>query len=134
MKYWFIVYTSKANKVGIDLSLTISITIHLSMSVVLPLLMAVSNGDTDNQYWVNKCWGHDVRIANPSFWNSLGKAFCYYRDYHLDYYIGQQASEILEPCLRVLCGGLVFLLALILLNLIEFVLYVLLLKHIDRYV
>ena len=136
MKYWFIVHNAKAQKVGIDRSLTISITIHLSMSVILPLLNAVSNGDMDSRYWVNKCWGHDIRNSNATngFWNTLGKVFCYFRDYHLDYYIGKQASEYLEPCLRVLCGGLVFLFTLMLLNLIELVLYALLLKHIDRYV
>ena len=136
MKYWFIVHNAKAKKVGIERSLAIFITIHLSMCIVLPLLNVVSNGDVGLSYWVNKCWGNEVRNADLtiSFGKKLGEMFCYFRVYQLDYYIGKRASEYLEPCLRVLCGGLAFFMMLILSNLIELILYVLVLRHMDRYV
>ena len=101
-----------------------------------PSLIAVSNGDGGISYWVNKCWGHEVRnsdlTASPE--NALGELFCYFSVYQLDYYIGKGASAYLEPCLRVLCGGLAFFGMLILSNLIEPVLYFLLLRHMNRYV
>ena len=138
MKYWFIVHNAKAKTVGIERSITIFITIHLTMCIILTLLDTVATGDAALTYWGNKCWGTETMPRDTeitmSFWHKLGKPFCYFRVYQLDYYIGKRASEYFEPCLRALCGGLAIVLMVLLSNLVELVLYVLLLKHINRYV
>ena len=134
MKYWFVVHNAKAKKLGIERSLTIFIMIHLLITTVIPLLNLASTGDVDDSYWVNQCWGHGVRNSEieKNFWNVVGEQFCYFRVYQIDYYIGKRASEFLEPCLRVLCGGLTLFKVLFGSNLIELIIYFKLFKHIDR--
>ena len=134
MKYWFIVHNKTAEKFGKSRTTKIFLFIHLVICLVVPLLNVISAGDHDHIFWVNQCWGDvrpDSRTAD-TFWNGIKQSLCHYRTYDTESYIGTQASKVLEPILRVMCGGLTIFYFLFLSNISELFLYWRLFKYMDK--
>ena len=129
MKYLWIVHNDKMKLFGEAKAIALFLILHFGIPLVLSLLNLVSNGNKDHLYVVEQCWGNPVKARNEE--NGLLDYFCYYRQYEIKKYIGENAGNFFEPVLRATCGCLKIFNFLCMSNIIELFLYVYLCKHLN---
>ena len=134
-KYWFIVHNKKATKFGEAKARKIIFAAHIVVPVVLSFLNSISNGKTDQIFWVDHCWG-DTK-PNKSIGDSKAKTvmqnlFCVDRNYDLPSFFGESAANVVTKLLRTTCGSLKFAYMIFLSNMMEFFLYFLIFRYLNR--
>ena len=136
MRYWFIVKNEKAESIGKEKCKRIFLFVHLAIPLVMAPLHAVSNGEPVHNFWLNQCWGHPMQntVVESGLWKKIGDNLCFNREYEIESYTGAVAGRFFEPVLRGVCGGLTIFTVIFLSNTVELIVYVMLFKHIDRYV
>lgn len=133
MKYFGVVKREKVEEIGRKRVKNVFQAIYLITVTVVAALNSVSNGAYDSNYFTNVCWGIENDVSSSAdVWTSIKSAFCYDREYEIETAIGQKASNIVMPFLRVICGGLTLIRLLAATNIIELFIYYRLLKHINR--
>ena len=129
MKYLWIVHNDKMKIFGEAKAISLFLILHFAIPLVVSFINLVSNGNKDHMNVVDQCWGHTEQTENDE--NALLDYFCYYRRYEIKQYIGENASHFFEPVLRVTCGCLKIFYFLSLFNILEFVVYFYLWKHLN---
>ena len=135
IKYWFIVHNKKATNFGEEKARKILLVSHIVVPTTLSSLNSISNGKRDQIFWVDHCWGQtkDPRgIADESEPNSFEKLLCFDRNYTLPSYFGENIDDVATKTLRVTCGGLKLFYFIFLSNMIEFFLYFLIFRYLNR--
>ena len=135
IKYWFIVHNKKATNFGEAKARKILLVSHIVVPVTLSSLNSISNGRRDQIFWVDHCWGQtkDLSgIADESEPNPFVKLLCFDRNYTLPSYFGENIDDVATKTLRVTCGGLKLLYFIFLSNMIEFFLYFLIFRYLNR--
>lgn len=135
IKYWFIVHNNKATKFGEAKARKILFVAHIMVPVILSFLNSISNGKTDQIFWVDHCWG-PIK-SNTSTEDRNGKTvvqnvFCVDRNYDLPIYFGESAANVVTKILRTTCGSLKLTYLFFLSNMIEFFLYFLIFRYLNR--
>ena len=129
MKYLWIVHNDKMKLHGEAKAIALFLILHFGIPLIVSLINLVSNGNKDHMWVVEQCWGNPVEAENDE--NGLLDYFCYYRQYQIKKYIGENAGNFFEPVLRATCGCLKIFYFLCILNIIEFVLYAYLCKYLN---
>ena len=135
IKYWFIVHNKKATNFGEEKARKILLVSHIVVPITLSSLNSISNGKRDQIFWVDHCWGQtkDLSgIADESEPNPFVKLLCFDRNYTLPSYFGENIDDVATKTLRVTCGGLKLLYFIFLSNMIEFFLYFLIFRYLNR--
>jgi len=135
IKYWFIVHNKKATNFGEEKARKILLVSHIVVPITLSSLNSISNGKRDQIFWVDHCWGQtkDPRgIAEESEPDSFEKLLCFDRNYTLPSYFGENIDDVATKTLRVTCGGLKLFYFIFLSNMIEFFLYFLIFRYLNR--
>ena len=129
MKYLWIVHNDKMIRVGETKAISLLLMSHFAIPLVLSFVNLVSNGNKDHVNVVDQCWGNTEQTENDE--NGVLDYFCYYRRYQIKEYIGENAGNFFEPVLRVTCGCMKIFYFLSISNIIEFVVYFYLWKHLN---
>ena len=135
IKYWFIVHNKKATNFGEEKARKILLVSHIVVPITLSSLNSISNGKRDQIFWVDHCWGQTKDpsgIADESEPNPFVKLLCFDRNYTLPSYFGENIDDVATKTLRVTCGGLKLLYFIFLSNMIEFFLYFLIFRYLNR--
>ena len=135
IKYWFIVHNNKATRFGEAKARKILFVAHIVFPVVLSLLNSISNGKTDQIFWVDHCWGpikSNTSIEDKNVKTVMQNVFCVDRTYDLPSYFGENAANVVTKILRTTCGSLKFTYLFFLSNMIEFFLYFLIFRYLNR--
>ena len=135
IKYWFIVHNKKATNFGEEKARKILLVSHIVVPITLSSLNSISNGKRDQIFWVDHCWGQTKNprgIADESEPNSFEKLLCFDRNYTVPSYFGENIDDVATKTLRVTCGGLKLLYFIFLSNMIEFFLYFLIFRYLNR--
>ena len=134
IKYLFIVHYDNAIKFGEIRARKIFFVVHLLTPMILALLNSVSNGNIDPIFWVDHCWTYktDTENTNSSVNEKLENFFCVNREYDTSKLFGETLGGIVAWLLRGICGGVKVFYLMILSNLIELVLYGLIINDLCR--
>ena len=134
LKYVFIVKGNQAKSFGEEKARTIVFVLHLVIPIIISGFNAVSNGNIDLVFWVDICWSHNQTIENidSGIFENIGDFFCSNRQYQVATYFGENAANVLETILRATCGSLKILYLAFWSNLVEIILYTMLVKHVNR--
>ena len=136
LRYRYILGSENGESVDKDKAKTTLLIIHLTIPTVVSLLNSLSNGDVDQFPWVNQCWGYKeenkTHREENDFIYYIGDLFCYNRNYELECYVGTTAANVLEPLLRVVCGGLNVFYMLFMSNMVELIIYVIIFRNVNR--
>ena len=113
--------------------------VFLVLHLVIPIIVSVLNfliiGDNDDTFWVNHCWEHNDSQAQGNETTMLGQIAektCYNREFHVENYVSTTAADIIEPMLRVACGGIGIFYLVYMSNIVEIFMYLIVFKHINR--
>ena len=135
IKYWFIVHNKKATKFGEEKAERILFIAHIVVPLFFSSLNSISNGRIDQVFWVDHCWGeskHPNGTAENSEHNSFEKLLCFDRNYTLPTYFDVSIANVVTKTLRVTCGGLKIFYLIFLSNMVEFFLYFLIFRYLNR--
>ena len=137
LKYWFIVHSKQALVFGEEKARKLVFAAHVLVPVFLSCLNSITNGKADQIFWVDHCWGHMQsrrNLENNDTSNVVDNLLCVNRNYDLSGYLGDNVSNVVKNILRTTCGSLKFLYLLFLSNMVEFILYVLIFRYLNRYI
>ena len=135
IKYWFIVHNKKATHFGEAKAKRILFVIHILIPILFGFLNSLSNGRKDQVFWVDHCWGQDKysKVDNSgSEKNALGELLCANRNYTFPNYFGEKVAVAVTQILRMTCGSLKLFYLIFLSNMIEFILYYLIFRYLNR--
>jgi hypothetical protein len=135
VKYWFIVKNSNAKNFGEEKARKIFLISHFALPTVMSGLNSISNGHTDQVFWVNHCWGLNPasqNITDNGVGGNIGDLFCGNRQYEIPEYFQETTRNIITTSLRATCGTLKVLYMLFLSNMAEFIIYILLFRYLNR--
>ena len=135
IKYWFIVHNKKATNFGEAKARKILLIAHIVVPLIFSSLNSISNGRRDQIFWVDHCWGESKppnHIAENTDSNPLEKLLCFDRNYTLPSYFDEGIANTVTKTLRVTCGGLKFFYFIFLSNMVEFLLYFLIFRYLNR--
>ena len=135
IKYWFIVHNKKATNFGEAKARKILLISHIVVPAFFSAMNSLTNGRRDQIFWVDHCWGesqHLNGIANNSEPNPLEKLLCFDRNYTLPIYLNENIANVANKMLRSACGGLKLFYFIFLSNMIEFFLYFLIFRYLNR--
>ena len=136
MKYWFIVHNAKARVYGEEKAKRQFWILHLFLPFFMAAMNSVSNGNKDQIYVVNICWKdppNQVYLNATIEEASLTDRFlCRDRSYDLQAYIGENASNYVEPLFRSICGSISVFYILFCSNMGEFIIYWMIFKYLNR--
>ena len=135
VKYWFIVYNAEAKRIGEQKIKTIFTAAYCIIPIIIALMNSLSNGTTDQNMWVNRCWRKrpEQDVKDNTTIEEDHDFFCYNKEYDLEDYVGTDASNFLIPILRGMCGSVKLLNAVFFSNIAELVLYFLIFRYLNRY-
>ena len=136
LRYYFIVHYEQSNPFGREKAIARVLIFHISITFFLSITNSLSNGHVDQMFWENQCWGHKTSFHSEgsSVLDIVPNIICYNREYQIKTFFGEQLSSYMEPILRFACGVSTLSCMAALSNLIELVLYLVTLKHMDRWV
>ena len=137
MKYWFIVENTRAKNFGLKKGRATFLILHLTIPIIISALISISNGEESRIYLVNICWSQPISTfdtinRNISHENGAKNILCSNRRYQTSYYLGETASEYLDPLFRVICGSISIFQALFCSNISELVVYTLVYRYLNR--
>ena len=134
LRYWRIVHNVNASEVEEGKARKIVFILHLVFPVILSVLNSWSNGRIDQLFIVDHCWNFDSVTENLSVLNSekLKDFFCTSRQYEFANYFEESNKETITISLQMLCGSVKFAYILILSNVVEFILYSLIYRYLNR--
>ena len=135
IKYWFIVHNKKATNFGEEKAGKILFIAHIVVPLFFSTLNSISNGRRDQVFWVDHCWGeskHSNGTAENSGYNSFEKLLCFDRNYTLPTYFDESIANVATKTLRMTCGGLKIFYLIFLSNMVEFFLYFLIFRYLNR--
>ena len=134
VKYWFIVHSASAIQFGEEKARKAFLISHFVIPFVLAGLNSASNGNIDQIFWVDHCWGHkrDLEFKNNTISTKLGSLFCVNRQYEITNYFGDNVKSHITIGLRSICGSLKIFYFLFLSNIAEFLFYFLVFKYLNR--
>ena len=102
--------------------------LHLAIPLTMAAFNSLSNGNRDQIYVVNICWGNNsTGIPDPA-----DDIVCSNRQYEVVYYLGENVGQYVEPMLRIICGSITVLYIMICSNLGELILYGLMFRYLNR--
>jgi hypothetical protein len=114
-------------------------TVFLVLHLVIPTIVSVLNwliiGDRDDTFWVNHCWGHndiEATVNETTILNQIAEKMCYNSEYPVEQNLGTTAASIIEPLLRIACGGIGIFYLVYMSNLVEIILYFVIFRHVNR--
>jgi hypothetical protein len=113
--------------------------VFLILHLVTPTIVSILNfsliGERDNTFWVNHCWGHndgEVQENETTILYQIAEKMCYNKEYNVESYVGTTAANIIEPLLRVACGGTALFYLVYMSNIVEIIIYSVIFRHVDR--
>ena len=137
MKYWFIVENTRAKNFGLEKGRTTFLILYLTIPIIISALISISNGEQGRSYLVNICWTQptstfDTINRNISHEHGATDILCSNRRYQTSYYLGETASNYLDPLFRVICGSTSIFQALFCSNISELSVYTLVYRYLNR--
>ena len=135
IKYWFIVHSKNAKNFGEAKARRVLFIAHIVVPIVFSTLNSISNGRRDQVFWVDHCWGeseHPNRITDKTDPNLIEKLLCFDRNYTLPSYFDESITNTVTKTLRMTCGGLKLFYFIFLSNMVEFLLYFLIFRYLNR--
>ena len=134
IKYWFIVHSANAINFGEKLAKNIFLKLHLIIPTTLACLNSVSNGKIDQIFWVDHCWSYTTSSENMNddIYEKIRNLFCVSREYEITNFFGEKSKTVITTILRAICGSVKTFYLLFLSNLLEFTLYVLIFRYLNR--
>ena len=137
MKYWFIVENTRAKHFGLEKGRATFLILYLTIPIIISALNLISNGEESRSYLVDICWSQiistfDTINGNTSHDHGSTDILCSNRRYQTSYYLGETASEYLDPSFRVICGSISIFQALFCSNISELMVYTLVYRYLNR--
>ena len=134
LKYWRIVHNPTATSFGVHKARKVCFVLHLIIPIIISLLNSISNGKVDQIFSVDHCWSNESRnnTTNHSAYDKIKSFVCIDRNYEMEAYFGQNVGNKIEVILRILCGSVKVFHVFLLSNLVELILYILMLRYLDK--
>ena len=104
-------------------------------TIIVSVLNFFIIGDSDDTFWVNYCWEQNENEAKENettLLYEIAEKMCYNRVYHVESYFGTTSANIIEPLLRIVCGGIGIFYLVYMSNIVEGILYLIIFRHINR--
>ena len=114
---------------------TVFLVLHLVTPIIVSVLHFLIIGDNDDTFWVNHCWEHNDSEAQENeatILLQIAEKTCYNREFHVENYVSTTAANIIEPLLRVACGGIGIFYLVYMSNIVEIFMYLIIFKHVNR--
>ena len=133
VRYWFIVNNATAKNFGEEKASKIFAISYCVIPLIMAALNSISNGTIDQNMWVNQCWTNITTLDNPtdSESESGNGVFCNDRQYDIEKYVGKEASNLIVPIMRAICGSVQLLYLAFFSNIAELVIYGLIFKYLN---
>ena len=141
MKYWFIIKYDVAMKYGESKARKVAFIAHLMIPLIMGILNSVSNGNRDQIFWIEHCWGfqgrYDTTTAGNEVSEKLANVFCLNNQYEeIDNFFGTNDTRAVAAThtLRGICAGVKVFYIIFLSNGMELVIYGFVVKYLYRLV
>ena len=141
MKYWFIIKYDVAMKYGESKARKVAFIAHLMIPLIMGILNAVSNGNRDQIFWIEHCWGFQGRYDSTASGNDvsekLANVFCLNNQYEeVNNFFGTNDTTAVAAThtLRGICAGVKVFYIIFLSNGMELVIYGFVVKYLYRLV
>ena len=130
MKYWFIIKYDVAMKYGESKARNVAFIAHLMIPLIMGILNSVSNGNRDQIFWIEHCWGfqgrYDTITAGNEVSEKLANVFCLNNQYEeVNNFFGTNDTTAVAAThtLRGICAGVKVFYIIFLSNGMELVIY-----------
>ena len=136
LKYWFLVKFISARNFGEQKAKKVLFVSHLLLPLLMSFLNSASNGRIDPLSPVDHCWSHPGwRFYNPdiTYSQKLQNFFCANREYDISEFWGENARRNITIILRIICLIVKITYILLITKVPELIMYINMLKHINRY-
>ena len=141
MKYWFIIKYDVAMKYGESKARKVAFIAHLMIPLIMGILNAVSNGNRDQIFWIEHCWGfqgrYDTSTAGNEVSEKLANLFCLNNQYdEVNNFFGTNDTRAVAAThtLRGICAGVKVFYIIFLSNGMELVIYGFVVNYLYRLV
>ena len=139
VKFCFLNKHASTIRFGEDRAKRIAVILHLVIPIILGILNSVSNGDKDQVFWVEHCWGFRGRSNTSGLGNEeygmLREIVCLDRQYvEVKRFFGDNDTRtiVATRALRGICGGVNVFYLLFLSNGMEFIIYIFVVRYLYR--
>ena len=141
MKYWFIIKYDVAMKYGESKARKVAFVAHLMVPLIMGILNSVSNGNRDQIFWIEHCWGfqgrYDTTTSGHEVSEKLANVFCLNNQYdEVNNYFGKNDTRAVAAThtLRGICAGVKVFYIIFLSNGMELVIYGFVVNYLYRLV
>ena len=141
MKYWFIIKYDVAMKYGESKARKVAFVAHLIIPLIMGILNSFSNGNRDQIFWIEHCWGfqgrYDTTTSGDEVSEKLANVFCLNNQYdEVNHYFGKNDTRAVAAThtLRGICAGVKVFYIIFLSNGMELVIYGFVVNYLYRLV
>ena len=139
VKFCFLNKHASTIQFGEDRAKRIAVIFHLVIPILLGILNSISNGDKDQIFWVEHCWGFNGRSNTSGTGNEeygmLREIVCLDRQYEeVNRFYGDNDTRtiVATRALRSICGAVNIFYLLFLSNGMEFIIYIFVVRYLYR--